>query len=69
MEHHFQYVAQNVIHDNNSDSFADNFDKYFTQKLGPQKCCDIMSFKIISTVNPIGLMKTCSKPSFTLYMK
>ena len=61
MEQHFQDLAQKVIYDNNLEYFSDHFAKTFTQKPIPQQCCDIMSFGIISMVNPIGLMKTWGK--------
>ena len=63
MEQHFQDVAQKVMNDKYSDSFA------ATQKLSPQQCRKIMSFKIISTVNPINSMKTRGNLSCTLRMK
>ena len=46
MEQNFQYVAQKVMHNKKSDSLAVHFAKHFTQKLIPQKCRDIMFFKI-----------------------
>ena len=58
MEQHFQDVAQKVVNNNNLNSFAAHFTKNFTQKPSPQKCCEIMSFDILSTVNPIVSMKT-----------
>ena len=58
MEQHIQDAAQKVMHDKNSEYFADHFTKHFTQKPIPQQCHEIMSFEIISTVNHIGLMKT-----------
>ena len=69
MEQHFQDVAQKVTNNKNSDSFADHFAKHFTRKPNPQECHKIMSFDIISTVNPIGSMKTWGKSSCTLCMK
>ena len=69
MEQHFQDVAQKVANDKNSDSFAAHFAKHFTQKSSPQQCREIMSFGILSTVNPIGSMKTWVKLSCTLCMK
>ena len=53
----------------NSDSFVAPFAKQFTQKPSPQECREIMSFGILSTVNPIGSMKTWGKLSCTLCMK
>ena len=65
MEQHFQDVAQKVMNNNNSDSFASHFAKIFTQKPSPQQCREITSFDILSTVNPIGSMKTWGKSSCT----
>ena len=69
MEQHLQYVAQNVMHDKNSDTLAAHFAKKITQKPISQKCRKIMSFRILSTVTPIGSMKTWGKLSCTLCMK
>ena len=69
MEQHFQDVAQKVANDNKLDSFAAHFAKYFTQKPNPQQCRKIMSFNILSMVNPIGSMKTWGKSCCTLFMK
>ena len=66
MEQHFQDVAQKVANNKNSDSFAAHFAKHFTQKPSPQECREIMSFNILSTINPIGSMKTWGKSSCTL---
>ena len=57
------------MNDNNSDYFSAHLAKHFTQKPSPQQCRKIMSFKILSTVNPIGSMKTWVKLSYTLCMK
>ena len=54
MEPHFQDVAQKVMNNNNLDSFAAHFANTFTQKGSLQKCRDVISFKIIFTVNPVG---------------
>ena len=69
MEQHFQDVAQKVANNKSSDSFAAHFAKHFTQKPSPQECREIMSFGILSTVNPIGSMKNWGKSSCTLCMK
>ena len=69
MEQHFKDVAQKVTNDKNFESFADHFAKNFTQKPSPQQCRRIMSFGIISTLNPIGSMRTCGKLSCTLCTK
>ena len=69
MEQHFHDVAQKVANNKNSEYFADHFAKQFTQKPSPQQCREIMSSDIMSTVNPIGSMKTWGKLSCTLCMK
>ena len=69
MEQHFQDIAQKVANNKNSNSFTVSFAKHFTQKPSPQECRKIMSFGILSTVNPIGSMKTWGKLSFPLCMK
>ena len=57
------------MNDKNSYSFAAHLAKHFTQKPSPQECHEIMSFGILSKVNPIGSMKTWGKSSCTLCMK
>ena len=69
MEQHFQDVAQKFINDKNLESFANHFAEHFTKKTSPQQCRKIVSFGVLSTVNPIGSMKTRGKSSFTLYIK
>ena len=61
MEQHFQDVAQKVVNNKNLDYFAAHFAKHFTQKSSPQECREIMSFDILSTVNPMGSMKPWGK--------
>ena len=58
MEQHFQDVDQKVMQDHNLEPFSDQLDKYLTQKPRPQKCHEIMYFKTLYMVNPIGSMKT-----------
>ena len=69
MEEHFQDVAQKVINNNSSDSFAAHFAKHFTQKPSPHQYYELMSFDILSMVNHIGPMKTWGKSTCTLCMK
>ena len=69
MEQHFQYVTQKVMNYKNSDSFAAHFAKHFTQKPSPQQYHEIISFGILSTVNPICSMKSWGTLSCTLCMK
>ena len=58
MEQHFQDVAQKFANNKNSDSFTAHFAKHFAQKPNPQQRREIISFGLLSTVNPIGSMKT-----------
>ena len=68
MEQYFQYVAPKVLYNIFFDYFPAHFAKYFPQKLTPQQCCEIVSFKLLSKVNPIGLMKKWVKSSCTICM-
>ena len=63
--YNINYIANNK----NPDSFADHFAKHFTEKSSPQECREIMSFDILSTVNPIGSIIPWGKLSCTLCMK
>ena len=69
MEQHLQYVPPKVMHNNNLESFAAHSAKHFTQKPIPQRCCEIMSFDIISAVNHICSMKTLGKSPCKLCIK
>ena len=62
-------MSQRVQPDKNLDTSAAHFDQKFDQKLIPQQCHAIIKFEIISTVNPIESMNTCSKSPGTLFMK
>ena len=57
MDQHFQDVAQKVVNNKNQDSFSAQFANHFTQKPSPQQFRGIISFNILSTVNPMGSIK------------
>ena len=61
MEQQFQYVDQKIMNDNSLDSLDAHLAKKFTKKTIPQQCREFMSFGVLSTVNPIGSMKTWGK--------
>ena len=69
MEEHFQDVAQKVINNNSSDSFAAHFAKHFTQKPSPHQYYELIPFDILAMVNHIGSMKTWGKSPCILCMK
>ena len=50
-------------------SFAAHFAQHFGKKPSAQQCRTIMSFEILSTVNPAGLMETWGEWSCTICMK
>ena len=68
-EKDFKDVSQKVLNDKNSESVAVHFSKTFTQKPSPQQCRKIVSFDILSIVNPIASMKTWVKSCCTQCMK
>ena len=53
----------------NSNTFAVHFAQYFNQKPPQQQCHEIMTFKILSTVNTIGLLNTWGKYSCMVFVK
>ena len=53
----------------NSEYFAIHFTKHFTQKPSPQQSRETVSFKMFSSVNPIGPIKNWGKSSRILCMK
>ena len=68
-EQHFQDIFQKLQGDKNLDNFAAHFDKHFNQKLTPRQCCEIIKFRIFSTVNPIKSIKTWINSSCNLFLK
>ena len=65
MEQQYQDMSQKVWYDKNLDTFAAHFDQRFNQKVTPQKCCEIMKFRIPSTVNHIRSIYTWGESSCT----
>ena len=61
MQKHLQEVPKTVLYNNNLDYFAAHFDEHLTPKPTPQKGFKITYFEIISTLNPIGLIKIWGK--------
>ena len=41
-------------YDKNLDTFSSHFDQHYNQKPTPRKRCEIIKFRIFSTVNPVG---------------
>ena len=54
MEQHFQDIAQKVENNKITYSSSAHFAEHFTRKPSPKECREIMSFDILSMVNPIG---------------
>ena len=69
MNAHYNDVQQLVKNGTLSDSFASHFVQHFNQKPSHQELRNIMKFEILSSVKPIGAMKTFGKPECTLCMK
>ena len=69
MNAHFNDVQKLVQDGKLSDTFACHFAQHFSQKPSPQQQRNIMKFEVLSSVNPIGAMKTFGKPECTLCMK
>ena len=49
-----------------SDSFAAHFEQHFNTNMSRTYICKYMSFKLVKQINPIGAMKSFTKPNFNL---
>ena len=52
-----------------TDSFAAHFEQNFKATTSPTDIRKYMVFKVVNQLNPIGSMKTFTKPNFNLFMK
>ena len=69
MDGHFSDLQHLLKNGQKSDSFAAHFVQHFnntTSRTDLRKC---MTFKVIKQLNPIGAMKTFTKPNFNLCMQ
>ena len=46
-----------------SDSFAAHFEQHFNTTMSCTYLCKYMTFKVVKQINPIGAMKTFTKPN------
>ena len=66
MDGRFSYLKRLLQNRQKSDSFASHFVQHFnntTSRMDLRKC---MMFKLINQLNPIGAMKTFTKPNYNL---
>ena len=52
-----------------SDLFADHFEQIFNTTTSRTDLCKYMTFKVVKQLNPIGAMKTFTKPNCNLCME
>ena len=65
---HFSDVQNLIMNGTVSDSFAKHFAKHFDSKPSCKTLHDNMEFKIVSKLNPIGVMKTFTLRNCSLCM-
>ena len=69
MDGHFSNLQRLLKNGQKSDSFAAQFAQHFnnaTSRTDIRKC---MTFRVIKQLNPIGAMKTFTKPNYNLCMQ
>ena len=69
MDGHFSDIQRLLKNGQKPDSFAAHFVKHFNNTTSRTDLCKCMTFKVIKQLNPIGAMKTFTKPNCNLCMK
>ena len=66
MDGHFSDLQRLLKSGQKSDSFADHFVQYFNTTTSHTDLRKYMTFKLVKQLNPIGAMKTFTKPDCNL---
>ena len=69
MDGHFSDLLCLLDNSNKSYSFADHFEQHFKNTTSRTDLRKNMMFKVVKQLNPIGAMKTFTKPNYNLYME
>ena len=69
MDGHFSDLQRLLKSGQKSDSFAANFVQHFNYTTSRTDLRKFMTFKVIKQINPIGVMKTFTKPNCNLCMQ
>ena len=69
MDGHFSNVQRLLKNGQKSDSFAAHFVQHFNSTTSGTEIRNCMTFKVLKQLNPIGAMKTFTKPNCNLCMQ
>ena len=69
MDVHFYDLLLLLKNWQKSDSFAAHFEQHFKYNMSYTYLRKCMSFKLVKQINPIGAMKTFTKPNCNLFME
>ena len=69
MNGHFSDLQRLLKNGQKSDSFSDHFVQHFNTTLSHMDLRKNMTSKVVKQLNPIGAMKTFTKPNFNLCMQ
>ena len=64
MDDHFSDILRIFNNGKKSDSFAAHFEQHFNPTTSRTDLRKYMMFKVIKQLNPIGAMKTFTKPNY-----
>ena len=69
MDVHFSGLVRLLMSRQTSDSFAAHFEEHFNYTTSCTDLRKYMTFKVVKQLNPIGPMKTFTKPNCNLCME
>ena len=69
MDGHFSDLLRLLKNGQKSDSFTAHFEQHFNTTPSRTDVCKYMTFKVVKQLNPIGEMKTFTKPNYNLCME
>ena len=69
MDGHFSNLLWLLKNRQKSDSFADHFKQHFNTTMSRTDLRKYMTFKVVKQLNPIGAMKTFTKPNCNICME
>ena len=69
MDSHLSDLLRLLKNGKKSESFAAHFEQHFNNTTSRTDLRMYMTFKVVNQLNPIGAMKTFTKPNFNLCME
>ena len=69
MDDHFSYILSILKSIHKLYSFAAHSQQYFNATTSRTDILKFMTFKVVNQLNPIGAMRTFTKPNCNLYME